>query len=75
MAGDGVFDLGFALGNLIVVHFGMILEYSPIVAQDYACDARQLAVACKPPIFVIISKIPEVGYNFRDSHRKHGMTV
>lgn len=38
-------------------------------------DARQLAVACKPPIFVIKSKIPEVGYNFRDSHRKHGMTV
>lgn len=73
MAGDGVPDLGFALGNLVgdglkqgltmfgvqqdygcplvVVHFGIILGYSPIVAQDYVYDARQLAVACPLPTF------------------------
>lgn len=84
MAGDGVFDLGFALGNLVgdglkqgltmfgvqqdygyslvVVHFGMILEYPSIVAQDYACDARQLAVACPLPIFRIGLKYTRSGF-------------
>ena len=62
MAGDGVFDLGFALGNLVVVHFGMILGDSPIVAQDYACDARQLAVACPLPIFRIGLKYTRSGF-------------
>lgn len=62
VAGDGVFDLGFALGNLVVVHFGMILGYSPIVAQDYVYDARQLAVACPLPIFRIGLKYTRSGF-------------
>lgn len=60
VAGDGVFDLGFALGNLVgdglkqgLTMFGVQQDYgySPIVAQDYVYDARQLAVACPLPIF------------------------
>ena len=87
IAGDGVFDVGVALDNLVgyafeefaavggvlqddgsslvVVHFGVILGNSPVVAQGDVCDAGQLAVTAFDAGVVLANAAQEQAHVFR----------
>ena len=87
VAGDGIFDVGVALGNLagdafeefaavggvqqddgsslVVVHFGVILGDSPVVAQGDVGDAGQLAVTAFGAGVVLANVAQEQTHVFR----------
>ena len=87
IAGDGVFDVGVALGNLagdafeefaavggvqqddgsslVVVHFGVILGDSPVVAQGDVCDAGQLAIMAIIARCILANAAQEQAHVFR----------
>lgn len=87
VTGDGVFDLGVALGDLarnglkqsltmfsiqqndgcslVIVHFGVILGYTPVVAQGDVGDTGQLAVMAIIARCILANAAQEQAHVFR----------